>query len=77
LIACRQSSEIRAVCANERSYGSVRGAISNDRPYRDLFEAELVPIWWLVFNDGLLFNISVRGKRRATDQPALPLLLDP
>jgi hypothetical protein len=36
LIACRQSSEIRAVCANERSYGSVRGAISNDRPYRDL-----------------------------------------
>jgi hypothetical protein len=38
LIACRQSSEIRAVCANERSYGSVRGAISNDRPYRDLIE---------------------------------------
>jgi len=38
LIACRQSSEIRAVCANERSYGSVRGAISNDRPYRDLTE---------------------------------------
>ena len=38
LIACRQSSEIRAVCANERSYGSVRGAISNDRPYRDLNE---------------------------------------
>jgi len=36
LIACRQSSEIRAVCANERSYGSVRGAISDDRPYRDL-----------------------------------------
>ncbi len=36
LIACRQSSEIRAVCANERSYRSVRGAISNDRPYRDL-----------------------------------------
>src|SRR3981081_3765841 len=38
LIACRQSSEIRAVCANERSYGSVRGAISNDRPYRDRFK---------------------------------------
>jgi hypothetical protein len=32
----RQSSEIRAVCANERPYGSVRGAISDDRPYRDL-----------------------------------------
>jgi hypothetical protein len=38
VIACRQSSEIRAVCANERSYGSVRGAISNDRPYRDLID---------------------------------------
>src|SRR3981189_1378544 len=38
LIACRQSSEIRAVCANERSYGSVRGAISKDRPYRFLTE---------------------------------------
>ena len=33
------SSKIRAVCANERSYGSVRGAISDDRPYRDLAEA--------------------------------------
>ena len=30
---CRHSSAIRAVCANERMYGSVRGAISNDRPY--------------------------------------------
>ena len=27
-------SEIRAVCANECTYGSVRGAISNGRPYR-------------------------------------------
>ena len=44
LIACRQSSEIRAVCANERSYGSVRGAISNDRPYRDLIEGVLANI---------------------------------
>ena len=35
---CRHSSAIRAVCANERMYGSVRGAISNDRPYRDHFE---------------------------------------
>jgi hypothetical protein len=34
----RQSSEIRAVCANERSYGSARGAISDNRPYRDLVE---------------------------------------
>ena len=32
---CRRSSAIRAVCANERMYGSVRGAISNGRPYRD------------------------------------------
>jgi hypothetical protein len=32
----RYSSLIRAACANERSCGSVRGAISNGRPYRDL-----------------------------------------
>src|ERR1039458_10735129 len=32
----RYSSAIRAACANERSCGSVRGAISDDRPYRDL-----------------------------------------
>jgi hypothetical protein len=32
----RHSSEIRAICANERSYGSVRRTIINDRPYRDL-----------------------------------------
>jgi len=31
----RYSSEIRTGCANERPSGSVRGAISNDRPYRD------------------------------------------
>jgi len=31
----RYSSAIRAACANERSCGSVRGAISDDRPYRD------------------------------------------
>src|SRR5712691_7124421 len=31
----RQSSEIRAVCANERSYGSVRGVPGNWYPYRD------------------------------------------
>jgi len=32
----RYSFVIRAACANERSCGSVRGAISNGRPYRDL-----------------------------------------
>src|SRR5437016_8354294 len=32
---CRQSSAIRTGCAKERPSGSVRGAISNDRPYRD------------------------------------------
>ena len=32
----RYSSAIRAACANERSCGSVRGATSNGRPYRDL-----------------------------------------
>ena len=31
----RDSSAIRAACANERSCGSVRGAINNGRPYRD------------------------------------------
>jgi integrase len=31
----RYSSAIRAACANERSCGSARGAISNGRPYRD------------------------------------------
>ena len=31
----RYSSAIRAACANERSCGSVRGAISDGRPYRD------------------------------------------
>jgi Sigma-70 factor, region 1.2 len=34
----RYSSAIRAACANERSCGSVRGAISNGRPYRDLID---------------------------------------
>src|SRR5215831_7295401 len=32
----RYSSAIRAACANERSCGSGRGAISDGRPYRDL-----------------------------------------
>ena len=31
----RYSSAIRAACANERSCGSVRGAISDGCPYRD------------------------------------------
>src|ERR1035437_1973263 len=31
----RYSSAIRAACANERPSGSVRGAISDGRPYRD------------------------------------------
>jgi hypothetical protein len=31
----RYSSAIRAACANERSCGSARGAISDGRPYRD------------------------------------------
>ena len=34
----RYSSAIRAACANERSCGSARGAISNGRPYRDLVD---------------------------------------
>ena len=51
----RYSSAIRAACANERSCGSVRGATSNGRPYRDLiipvvaskrpFTSELSPDW--------------------------------
>jgi hypothetical protein len=39
----RYSSAIRAACANERSCGSVRGAISDDRPYRDLFDPASPP----------------------------------
>jgi RNA-directed DNA polymerase len=31
----RQSSKTRAVCANERTYGSVRGAAGDRCPYRD------------------------------------------
>src|ERR1019366_4900392 len=31
----RYASEIRAVCANERTYGSVRGAVGDHCPYRD------------------------------------------
>src|ERR1039458_3053053 len=33
---CRQSSTIRPGGANKRPSGSARGAISDDRPYRDL-----------------------------------------
>src|ERR1039458_9420127 len=32
---CPYSSEIGAVCAKERSYGSVRGVLGNRHPYRD------------------------------------------
>ena len=32
------SSAIRAACANERSCGSLRGATSNGRPYRDTWQ---------------------------------------
>src|ERR1035437_7832013 len=31
----RHTSEIRAVCANARTYGSVRGVLGNQYPYRD------------------------------------------
>ena len=31
----RYPSELRAVCANERTYGSVRGVLGNQHPYRD------------------------------------------
>jgi len=37
----RYSSAIRAACANERSCGSARGAISDGRPYRD---RQLAPV---------------------------------
>lgn len=45
---CRHSSEIGAVCAKERSYGSVRGVLGNRHPYRDRA--------WCVFS-------IVRGRR--------------
>jgi hypothetical protein len=35
----RYSSAIRAVCANERTYGSVRGVPGNRHPYRDLWKS--------------------------------------
>ena len=41
----RYSSAIRAACANERSCGSARGAISNGRPYRDLTTRVLSYAW--------------------------------
>ena len=31
----RQTPKVGAVCGNCRTYGSVRGALSNERPYRD------------------------------------------
>ncbi len=37
---CRYSSSIRAVCANERSYGSVRGVPGDWYPYRDQLVGE-------------------------------------
>jgi hypothetical protein len=40
----RYSSKIRTGCANKRPSGSVRGAISNDRPYRDLTENCPTPV---------------------------------
>ena len=39
---CRQSSEIGAVCASERSYGSAIGATSDGRPYRDCRPVERI-----------------------------------
>ena len=51
-------SEIRAVCANECTYGSVRGAISNGRPYRErLRTVARSP------NDGAFFMIERLGSR--------------
>ena len=37
----RHASEIRAVCAKERTYGSVRGVPGNRHPYRDRQPAKL------------------------------------
>jgi hypothetical protein len=31
----RQTPKVGAVCGKSRSYGSVRGVLSNERPYRD------------------------------------------
>ncbi|MGA2609062.1 MAG: hypothetical protein ABSH01_16595, partial [Terriglobia bacterium] len=35
----RHASELRAVCANQRPYGSVRGVPGNRYPYRDRYGA--------------------------------------
>ena len=52
----RYSSAIRAACANERSCGSARGAISNGRPYPDL-------IGWTLGNSNALCGIPLQEKR--------------
>jgi hypothetical protein len=51
----RYSSAIRAACANERSCGSVRGAISDDRPYRDLTTPESLATGRLVAKQEVLW----------------------
>jgi hypothetical protein len=37
----RHTSELRAVCANQRPYGSVRGVPGDRHPYRDGYLLEM------------------------------------
>ena len=88
----RQSSEIRAVCANERSYGSVRGVPGNWYPYRDRRRisettsslrvcGELRP--WIPLGDGRWFSrrsgsrVSIQNPVRLKGAPAPSLSMKP
>jgi len=54
----RYSSAIRAACANERSCGSARGAISDGRPYRDrqLVTILLPKSWAIAWSLGRFYS---------------------
>jgi len=56
----RQPSEIRAVCANERTYGSARGAAGNCCPYRD---REQLGNKRLRLNDDQRRRLAVKAKK--------------
>ena len=77
----RYSSAIRAACAKERSCGSVRGAISDGRPYRDLTTGSECKHLWLLKNsfdrfsaqnlNCKLLNFGSAGRRKVADITSL------
>ena len=64
----RYASEIRAVCANQRTYGSVRGVPGNRYPYRDLWKKwgrsrnVVENTYSYTFKAGMLLNINGLAK---------------